>query len=80
MSDNIQARVQTIVSKQLAVTPDQVTGSSSLVNDLGADEGDITELVMTLETEFKLSISDDDIETFNTVQSVINYVTEKNQS
>jgi len=70
----IVERVKQIVSEQLGVDEAEVTPSASFADDLGADSLDQVELVMALEEEFGLSISDEDTEKIRTVQDAIDYV------
>jgi acyl carrier protein len=74
MSD-IDARVKKIVVEQLGVKEDEVSNSSSFVDDLGADSLDTVELVMALEEEFECEIPDEEAEKITTVQQAIDYVT-----
>lgn len=73
---SIEERVQKIVAEQLGVEEEQVTAEASFMDDLGADSLDTVELVMALEEEFDIEISDEDAEKILTVQNAINYVTE----
>ena len=70
-------RVRKIICRELDVEADEVRLDSSFVDDLGADSLDTVELVMALEEEFSIEISDGDAEKINTVQSVIDYIKEK---
>ena len=72
---NIDERVKKIVIEQLGVKEDEVTDSSSFVDDLGADSLDTVELVMALEEEFECEIPDEEAEKITTVQQAIDYVT-----
>ncbi len=47
---------------------------ASFVDDLGADSLDQVELIMAMEEEFDVSISDEDAENIGTVQDAIDYV------
>lgn len=49
-----------IVANQLAVPPENVRDDSTLVDDLGADSLDVVELIMAMEEEFDVKISDDE--------------------
>jgi acyl carrier protein len=55
-------RVQKIISEQLGVNETEVSLDSHLLNHLEADDGDLIELVMALEEEFEIEISDDESE------------------
>ena len=67
-------RIKQIVAEQLGVDEDQVTTEASFMDDLGADSLDTVELVMALEEEFDIEISDEDAEKIQTVQNAIDYV------
>jgi len=70
----IVEKVKQIISEQLGVDEAEVTPSASFTDDLGADSLDQVELVMALEEEFGLSISDEDTERILTMQDAIDYV------
>ncbi len=71
---NIYDRVKKIISDQLGIKLNEVENSKFLMNDLGADSLDVIELIMALEEEFNIEISDDIAEKINTVQSCIDCV------
>jgi acyl carrier protein len=73
MSD-VQDRVKRIVIERLGVEEAEVTTEASFKDDLGADSLDVVELVMELEDEFDLEISDEDAEKITTVGEVVNYI------
>ena len=70
----IEERVKKIVAEQLGVKVDEITNSSSFIEDLGADSLDTVELVMALEEEFETEIPDEKAEKITTVQEAIDYV------
>ncbi len=70
----IHEKVKQIISEQLGVDETEVTPSASFVDDLGADSLDQVELVMALEEEFDLEISDEDAEKMRSVQDAIDYI------
>jgi acyl carrier protein len=62
------------LSRDAGITPEQITLSSSFTEQIGADSLDIVELVMELEEEFDLTISDDEAEQIKTVADAIRYI------
>lgn len=76
MSAEILERVKTIVVDRLGVEAGKVTLEASFKEDLGADSLDVVELVMELEDEFDMEISDEDAEKINTVGDVVTYISE----
>ncbi len=71
---SIEEKVKQIVAEQLGVDEGQVTENASFMDDLGADSLDTVELVMALEEEFDIEISDEDAEKIQTVNDAITYV------
>lgn len=67
-------RVKQIIVDRLGVEADEITMEASFKDDLGADSLDVVELVMELEDEFGLEISDEDAEKITTVGEVVNYI------
>jgi len=72
--DDITSKVREITSEQLGVDESQITPEAKFVDDLGADSLDTVELVMALEEEFDLEISDEEAEKLTTVNRVVSYV------
>jgi len=72
----VSQRVIEIIVEQLKVSPEEVTLEASFIDDLGADSLDLVELIMAMEEEFGLEISDEDAEKIQTVQDTVNYITE----
>ncbi len=71
---SVEERVIGIVAEQLSIGADEIKNESSFIDDLGADSLDTVELVMALEEEFDIEISDDEAENISTVQSAIDYI------
>ncbi|HLG64269.1 MAG TPA: acyl carrier protein [Ktedonosporobacter sp.] len=72
----IHDRLKKIIVDQLGVDESEVVPSASFVEDLNADSLDLVELIMSLEEEFKLQISDEDAEKITTVQEAEDYIEE----
>ena len=60
-------RVRGILVEQLGVDEEQVTEDASFQADLDADSLDLVELIMELEDQFGLKISDEDAQQIATV-------------
>ena len=71
---SVNERVKGIVAEQLGIGIDEINNESSFIEDLGADSLDTVELVMALEEEFDVEISDEQAENISTVQSAIDYI------
>ncbi len=71
---SVDERVKGIVAEQLGVSVDEISTDSSFIDDLGADSLDTVELVMSLEEEFDIEISDEEAENISTVQTAIDYI------
>jgi acyl carrier protein len=74
MASAVETKVREIICEQLGVSEDEVTPDASFVDDLGADSLDIVELVMALEEEYDMEITDEEAEKIRTVQDVVNYI------
>jgi acyl carrier protein len=66
--------VKEIIVEQLGVNESEVTPEAKFVDDLGADSLDLVELVMALEEEYNMEISDEDAEKILTVGDAIEYI------
>jgi acyl carrier protein len=73
-SAEIEDKVFTIVSEQMASNKAEITRETSFVNDLNADSLDIVELVMEFEDNFEMSIPDEEAEKIKTVGQAIDYI------
>ena len=71
---NTFSRVQSILVDHLQLSPRDIVGKSTLTDDLGADSLDRIELAMDIEDEFGLMVSDEDAESFTTVDSVVQFI------
>jgi acyl carrier protein len=75
--EEILAKVKSVVAEKLNVGEDQVTSDAKFVEDLGADSLDQVELVMALEDEFELKISEEEAEQLETVGAAVDYILSK---
>lgn len=73
---SIDERLKHIIAEQLGVEESQVTPSASFEEDLNADSLDLVELIMSLEEEFGIEISEEDAERIRTVGDAEEYIRE----
>jgi len=73
---SVEEKVKHIIVEQLGVDAEEVKQEASFVDDLGADSLDVVELVMALEEEFGLEISDEDAEKLASVKQAVSYIQE----
>lgn len=71
---DVTEKVKSIIVDQLGVEEDSVNAEASFIDDLGADSLDTVELVMALEEEFNIEISDEDAEKITNVGEAIQYI------
>jgi acyl carrier protein len=73
-AQQIETKVKELICAQLEVSPEQVKGPASFIDDLKADSLAVVELVLALEEAFKIEIPDEDTEQIKTVQDAIDYI------
>lgn len=69
-------KVRAIICDQLELDEEVVTLDAVLLEDLGADSIDLADLVMTLEDEFDMEISDEELENIRTVADIVKFIEE----
>jgi len=70
----VEDKVKKIIAEKLSVDLSDVVPEASFVDDLGADSLDLVELIMSMEEDFDIEISDEDSEKMITVQDAIDYL------
>jgi len=73
----LEERVIGIIMEQLDVTKEECVPEASFIDDLGADSLDLVELIMEMEENFGIQISDEELEKIRTIQDVIGYLKSK---
>ena len=71
---SIEDKVRKIVAEKLSVDEADVVPGASFVDDLGADSLDLVELIMSMEEEFDIEISDEDAEKLVTVKDAVDFI------
>jgi acyl carrier protein len=76
-SKELELKLIKIVAEKLNIEEKNVSASSRFQEDLGADSLDIVELLMEIEEEFGVNISDEESERLKTVGDAVKYITAK---
>lgn len=71
-------KVCSIIAEQLGIKTEAVSEKSDVINDLGADSIDIVQLLMAMENEFGVTVSEDDADNLKTVGDIVSLIDSKN--
>ena len=67
-------KVITMLADQLGVDPSTINESTDIINDLGADSLDVVTMLMCVEDEFGITISDEDAQQLRRVGDIVSYI------
>jgi acyl carrier protein len=74
---SIEEKVIEIIVEQLDVTREECVPEASFIEDLGADSLDLVELIMAMEENFGIEISDEELQKIRTILDAINFIKKK---
>ena len=74
--EEVYDRVKDVLVDKLGVDENDITEEASFQEDLDADSLDLVELIMELEDQFSIKISDDDAQKIQTVGQAVDYVSQ----
>ena len=72
--EEILGRVKEVLVEQLGIDAGEITEDASFAEDLDADSLDLVELIMELEDQFGIKISDEDAQKITTVGQAVEFV------
>lgn len=73
----IKNQIKKIISDIMDIKTTKITSETNIFKDLNVDSLDIIEIAMAIEEKFKIEIPDEDLEKFNTITSISEYIHEK---
>jgi acyl carrier protein len=71
---SVEDKIKKIIAEKLSVDMDEIVPEANFIDDLGADSLDLVELIMSMEEEFDIEISDEKAEELVSVKDAIDYV------
>lgn len=77
MAENAEERLRKIIAEQLGVAEEEVVPEASFIDDLNADSLEMVDLIISLEEEFGIQVSDEDAEKIKTVKDAIDYLNDR---
>ena len=76
---SVEQRIREIIAEQLGINEEEIQLNYTFMGDLGADSLDLVELILALEEEFEVEISDDEAEKLHTVKDLITFIGPRTQ-
>ncbi len=72
-----EARLKKIIADQLGVSEEEVLPEASFIDDLNADSLEMVDLIISIEEEFNIQVTDEEAEKIKTVQDALDYLHER---
>ena len=67
-------KVADMLSEQLGINKDKITLESDVIKDLGEDSLDVVQMLMALEEDFGITVSEDDAANLRTVADIVKLI------
>ncbi|MBM2810310.1 MAG: acyl carrier protein [Chloroflexi bacterium] len=76
MAINPEERLRKIIADQLGVPEEEVVPEASFIDDLNADSLEMVDLIISIEEEFGIQVSDEDAEKIKSVKDAMDYLSD----
>ena len=70
-------KVKDMLVEKLGVSPEQVSLESEIIKDLGADSLDVVEMLLALEENFDVTVTDEQTDNIKTVKDIVDIIDNK---
>ena len=70
-------KVKKLLADQLNIDAGKITENSKVIDDLGADSLDVVEMLMTMEDEFNVTVTDEESVNLKTVGDIVKLIDSK---
>ena len=70
-------KVRNMLVEKLGISEDKITPDSEIIKDLGADSLDLVEMLLSLEENFGVTVSDEQTETIKSVKDIVDIIDNK---
>jgi len=67
-------KIKDALANQFEIDPEKITRDTDIMDDLGADSLDLVELIMTLEDEYGVSVTDESVYEHKTVGEIADFI------
>ena len=67
-------KIREMLAEQLEINPNEITMQTDILGDLGADSLDLVELIMGIENEYGIVITDEAVHNFKTIGDVVEFI------
>lgn len=72
-------KIKELLAEQLNIPADKITMESRVIEDLGADSLDVVEMLMTLEDNFNVTVSDEESVNLKTIGDIVKLIDSKSK-
>lgn len=70
-------KIMELLAKQLRIDVNTLSPDTNIIEDLGADSLDVVEMLMAIEENFGISVSDEEAITLKTISDVADFIERK---